>query len=138
MNSKKQAKLILDISIAEQLPSILLDTGADPGLILTEKFWSKISSGLHLLQEKKSKLATPYGYLPCREINVKELIRELEKVKGVVKEEGVIQDQLKDDNLTNQIDSFLPCTHLFGRILRNSFQYSFLDTILTRTRRKNR
>lgn len=73
MNSNKQAKLILDISVAGQLPSIPLDTGAGPGLILTEKLWSKISSGLHLLQEEKSKLATPYGYLPCKKITVKEL-----------------------------------------------------------------
>ena len=70
-NEKGNARLMVDIPIAGHLRHITFDTGAASGLTMTEKIWTQISSGLQLLHEEKSRMATPLaGMLPCRRITI--------------------------------------------------------------------
>lgn len=65
---------MVSIPIAGQFRRIMLDIGAGPGLILTEKLWAKISGELQVLSTKKSRLSTPiHGWVPCNNIVVKQL-----------------------------------------------------------------
>ncbi len=73
-DEKHNARLIVDIAIAGQPHHIEFDTGAAPGLILTESIWAKFSSDLQIRHQKKDRLATPLsGWLPCRKITVEQL-----------------------------------------------------------------
>lgn len=73
-NEKQYARLMVDITLAGQTQHIEFDTGAAPGLILTESIWAKISSGLHIRHQEKGQLRTPLsGWLPCRMITVEQL-----------------------------------------------------------------
>jgi hypothetical protein len=73
-NEKQSARLIVDIPLAGHTQRIEFDTGAAPGLILTESIWVKISSGLKILNQDKGQLRTPLsGWLPCRMITVEQL-----------------------------------------------------------------
>jgi len=73
-NEKQSTRLIVDIPLAGQTQQMEFDTGAAPGLILTESIWSKISSGLNILNQEKGQLRTPLsGWLPCRMITVEQL-----------------------------------------------------------------
>jgi predicted aspartyl protease len=68
---KQSSRLIIDIPLAGESRQIELDTGAASGLILTEKIWAEVSTGLRLLSEEQAQLATPlFGLLPCRKITV--------------------------------------------------------------------
>ncbi|MBN1803965.1 MAG: retropepsin-like domain-containing protein [Sedimentisphaerales bacterium] len=70
-DEKQSSRLKLDIPLAGESRRIELDTGADSGLVLTEKMWAEISTGLQLLDEEQSQLATPlFGLLSCRKITV--------------------------------------------------------------------
>jgi len=73
-NEKQHTRLIVDIPLAGQTQRIEFDSGASPGLILTESIWAKISSGLHILNQEKDQLRTPLsGWLPSRKITVEQL-----------------------------------------------------------------
>ncbi|NQT04198.1 MAG: hypothetical protein HQ580_19385 [Planctomycetes bacterium] len=73
-NEKQYARLIVDIPLVGQTRHIEFDTGAAPGLILTERIWAKISSSLHILNQEIGKLRTPLsGWLPSRKITVEQL-----------------------------------------------------------------
>ena len=73
-DEKPNAGLLVDIPLVGQPRRITLDTGAGPGLILTERIWAKISQGLQLLHQEKARLATPlFGWLPCKMITVEKL-----------------------------------------------------------------
>ena len=73
-DEKHNARLTVDIAIAGQPHHIELDTGAGPGLILTENIWAKFSSGLQIRLQEKDQLKTPlFGWLPCRKITVEQL-----------------------------------------------------------------
>jgi len=73
-DEKHKARLIVDIPLVGQPRRIKLDTGAAPGLILTESIWAKVSAGLHLRHQEKARLATPlFGMLPCKMITVEKL-----------------------------------------------------------------
>lgn len=73
-NDKQYARLVVDIPLAGQTQRIEFDTGAAPGLILTESIWAKISSGLNIRYQEKSQLRTPLsGWLPCRITTVEQL-----------------------------------------------------------------
>jgi len=73
-DEKHNARLIVDIAIAGQPHHIEFDTGAAPGLILTESILAEISSGLHIRYQEKDQLRTPLsGWLPCRKITVEQL-----------------------------------------------------------------
>jgi hypothetical protein len=64
----------VDIPLAGQIQRTEFDTGAAPGLILTESIWSKISSGLNIRHQEKARLRTPLsGWLPSRKITVEQL-----------------------------------------------------------------
>ena len=70
-DEKGNARLMVDIPIAGHSRRIGFDTGAAAGLTMTEKIWSEISSGLNLVNEEMSFMATPLaGLLPCRKITV--------------------------------------------------------------------
>jgi hypothetical protein len=67
-------RLMVDIPVAGQTRHVMLDTGAGPGLILTEKIWAKISDGLHVVSTVKSFVSSPTdGRVRCNEVVVKEL-----------------------------------------------------------------
>ena len=73
-NDKQYARLMVDIPLVGQIQRIEFDTGAAPGLILTESTWAKISSGLNIRYQEKGQLRTPLsGWLPCRMITVEQL-----------------------------------------------------------------
>lgn len=73
-SNKQYARLVVDIPLAGQTQHIELDTGAAPGLIITESIWAKISSGLHIQYQEKGQLRTPLsGWLPSRNITVEQL-----------------------------------------------------------------
>jgi len=73
-NEKQRTRLIVDIPLAGQTQRMVLDTGAAPGLILTENIWAKISSGLNILNQEKGQLRTPLsGWLPSRKVTVEKL-----------------------------------------------------------------
>lgn len=73
-DEKKYARLMVDIPLAGQTKHITFDTGAGPGLILTESIWAKFSSGLKIQNREKDRLATPLsGWLPCRKITITQL-----------------------------------------------------------------
>ena len=73
-DEKQNARLIVDIPLVGQPRRIKLDTGAAPGLILTESIWAKVSAGLHLRHQEKDRLATPLsGWLPSKKITVEQL-----------------------------------------------------------------
>ena len=73
-DEKHNARLTVDIAIAGQPHHLELDTGAGPGLILTENIWAKFSSGLQIRLQEKGQLKTPlFGWLPCRKITVEQL-----------------------------------------------------------------
>ena len=74
-DEKPNAGLIVDIPLVDQTRRIKLDTGAGPGLILTENIWTTFSSNLQIRHQKKDRLATPLsGWLPCTTITVEQLI----------------------------------------------------------------
>ena len=67
-------RLMVDIAVAGQKRLIMLDTGAGPGLILTEKIWAKISDGLHVLTTTGSFVSSPHsGRVSANKVVVKEL-----------------------------------------------------------------
>ncbi|MHC4061009.1 MAG: retropepsin-like aspartic protease [Planctomycetota bacterium] len=67
-------RLTVDIPIAGQGTHLMLDTGAGPGLILTEKIWARISEGLQIVSTVKSFVSSPAdGQVPCNEVVVREL-----------------------------------------------------------------
>jgi hypothetical protein len=67
-------RLMVDIPVAGQRTHLMLDTGAGPGLILTEKMWAKISDGLHVVSRAKSFVSSPAdGRVRCKKVVVKEL-----------------------------------------------------------------
>ncbi len=73
-DEKQNARLIVDILLVGQTQRIEFDTGAAPGLILTENIWATFSSDLQIRHQKKERLATPLsGWLPCRKITVEQL-----------------------------------------------------------------
>jgi hypothetical protein len=73
-DEKQFADLIIDIPLVGHPRRIKLDTGAGPGLILTEKIWAKLSSDFQTRHQEKDKLRTPLsGWLPCRKITVEQL-----------------------------------------------------------------
>ena len=73
-DEKQYARLMVDIPLVEQTQRIEFDTGAAPGLILTESIWAKFSSDLQIRHQEKDRLATPLsGWLPCRKITVEQL-----------------------------------------------------------------
>jgi len=70
-NEKGNVKLMVDIPIADHSRHIEFDTGSASGLTLTEKIWTQVSSGLQLVHEEKSRMATPLeGLVPCRRVTV--------------------------------------------------------------------
>jgi hypothetical protein len=74
-DEKPNSGLIVDIPFTGQLQHMKLDTGAGPGLILTENIWTTISKDLQISHQKKERLATPLsGWLPCKMIAVEQLI----------------------------------------------------------------
>lgn len=74
-DEKPNAGLIVDIPLVDQPRRIKLDTGASPGLILTESIWTTFSSDLQIRHQKKERMATPlFGWLPCRMITVEQFI----------------------------------------------------------------
>ncbi|MCP4258656.1 MAG: hypothetical protein GY774_14315 [Planctomycetes bacterium] len=73
-DEKQYARLMVDIPLVGQTQRIEFDTGAAPGLILTESIWKQFSSDLQIHHQKKELLATPLsGWLPCRQITVEQL-----------------------------------------------------------------
>jgi len=73
-DEKHKARLIVDIAIAGRPHHIEFDTGASPGLILTDNIWSKFSCGLQIRLQEKGQLKTPLsGWLPCRTITVEKI-----------------------------------------------------------------
>jgi len=73
-DEKQKARLIVDIPLVGQPRHIKLDTGAGPGLILTESIWTTFSSDLQILRQKKERMASPlFGWLPCKMITVEKL-----------------------------------------------------------------
>ena len=73
-DEKPNDGLIVDIPLVNQSQHIKLDTGAGPGLILTESMWTTIVNDLQMQHQKKERLATPLsGWLPCRTITVEQL-----------------------------------------------------------------
>jgi hypothetical protein len=73
-DEKRYARLVVDIPLAGQTQRIKFDTGAAPGLILTESIWAKISTGLHIRYQEKGQLRTPLsGWLPSKMITVEQL-----------------------------------------------------------------
>ncbi|MHC4536205.1 MAG: hypothetical protein ACYS6K_19820 [Planctomycetota bacterium] len=73
-NEKQYARLIVDIPLAGQTQRIEFDTGAAPGLILTENIWAKFSSDLQIHRKEKDQLRTPLsGWLPCRKVTVEQI-----------------------------------------------------------------
>ena len=73
-NEKQSDRLIVDIPLAGQTRRMEFDTGAAPGLILTESILANISSGLNILNQEKGQLRTPLsGWLPSRKTTVEQL-----------------------------------------------------------------
>jgi len=73
-DEKKYARLMVDIPLACHTQHIEFDTGAAPGLILTESIWAKFSSDLKIQSREQDRLATPLsGWLPSRKITIAQL-----------------------------------------------------------------
>jgi hypothetical protein len=73
-DEKRYTRLMVDIPLVGQTQRIEFDTGAAPGLILTESIWAKFSSDLQIRHQEKDRLATPLsGWLPCSTITVEQL-----------------------------------------------------------------
>ena len=73
-DEKQYARLMIDIPLDGHTKHIEFDTGAAPGLILTESIWTNFSSDLQIHHQENDRLATPLsGWLPCRNIIVEQL-----------------------------------------------------------------
>jgi len=73
-DEKQNAGLIIDIPLVGHQRRLKLDTGAGPGLILTENIWAKLSSDLQVHHQEKDQLRTPLsGWLPSNKITVEQL-----------------------------------------------------------------
>ncbi len=73
-DEKQYAGLTIDIPLLGHPRRIKLDTGAGPGLILTENIWTKLSSDLKIRDQEKEQLRTPLsGWLPSNKITVEQI-----------------------------------------------------------------
>jgi len=106
-DEKGNARLMVDIPIAGHSRHIGFDTGAAAGLTMTEKIWSEVSSGLHLVHEEKSFMATPLaGLLPCRKITIELLELGGISVHGAQVNVTANNNPFGQDNFTLGMDFF--------------------------------
>lgn len=66
-------QLVVSIPIDGVTVSMGFDTGAGPGLIMTEKKQAEILPQARILTHTRNQLATPGGHVPCRKITLEAL-----------------------------------------------------------------
>ncbi len=66
-------RLVVTIPIDGRIVNVGLDTGAGPGLILTEKKRAEILPTARILRHKTDQMATPGGHMRCRKMSLETL-----------------------------------------------------------------
>ncbi len=66
-------RLMVEIPIAAEERKIILDTGADGGLLITEKIWETLSAGLKIVDESSDRIRMRDGWKVVKKIVVEKL-----------------------------------------------------------------
>jgi len=67
------SRLMVEIPIADEERKIILDTGADGSLLITEKIWETFSSGLKIVDESPDRVRMRDGWKEIKKIVVEKL-----------------------------------------------------------------
>lgn len=114
-------RLLVRVPVDGRIVTAKFDTGADPGLILTEKRKGEILPQARILGEERDEMATPgHGLFPCRKITMETLsIADMALTRAVVHVTG-------DDNPHGPDDLTLGMGYLRDTAIVLDFQHSLL------------